>query len=91
MQEASLGGVLKVVLIVLLIYFGLKIFLRWFGPIILRYFLRKIGKKFGAQFQNFDPTARTKKEGDVSIDKKPSEKPKSRKDVGEYIDYEEID
>ena len=91
MQEASLVGVLKVVLIILLIYFGFKILIRWFGPLILRYFLRKVGKKFGAQFQNFDPTGQTKKEGEVSIDKKPSKKQKSGKEMGEYIDYEEID
>ena len=91
MQEASLVGVLRVVLIILLIYFGLKILIRWFGPIILRYFLKKIGKKFGAQFQNFDPGKQSKREGEVSIDKKPSKKPNKGKDVGEYIDYEEID
>lgn len=91
MQEASIGGVLKVVLIILLIYFGLKLFFRWFGPIILRYFLRKIGKKFGAQFQNFDRAKENRREGEVTIDKKPSRTRKSKKDVGEYIDYEEID
>lgn len=84
-------GVLRVVLIILLIYFGIKILIRWFGPLILRYFLKKIGKKFGAQFQNFDPTARTNKEGEVSIEKKPTQEQKSGKDVGEYIDYEEIE
>lgn len=91
MHEASLSEVLRVVLIVLLIYFGLKLIIRWFGPILLRYILRKVGKKFEQKFSQFDPSGQTKKEGDVSIDKKPRNTRKSNKEVGEYIDYEEID
>ncbi|APG59449.1 DUF4834 family protein [Christiangramia salexigens] len=94
MLEASLSGVLKTVLIVLLVYFGLKILIRWFGPILLRYFMRKMGKKFekqfGQQFGGFQEPQK-KKEGKVSIDKKPGKGRKSDKTVGEYIDYEEID
>ena len=50
MYEASLTEVLKVVLIVLLIYFGLKLIIRWLGPILLRWVLKKIGKKFEQKF-----------------------------------------
>lgn len=92
MQEASISGVLKVLLIVLLIYFGLKLIIRWFGPILLRYILKKVGKKFGQDFSQFGQQGRKKeKEGEVSIEKKPKNTPRSKKDVGEYIDYEEID
>ncbi|GAB2768503.1 DUF4834 family protein [Salinimicrobium soli] len=91
MQEASFSGVIRVVLIILLIYFGFKLIVRWFGPMILRYFLQKMGKKFGEQFQQFDHTRNTQKEGEVSIEKEPENSRKSKKDVGEYIDYEEID
>ncbi|MDX1602735.1 MAG: DUF4834 family protein [Salinimicrobium sediminis] len=92
MQEASLSEVLRVLLIVLLIYFGFKLIIRWFGPIILRYFLKKVGKKFEQKFSQFDPTAgQQQKQGEVTIDKKPNNKRKSKNDVGEYIDYEEID
>lgn len=92
MHEASLTEVLRVVLIVLLIYFGLKLFIRWFGPILLRWVLKKIGKKFEQRFHQYDPTRSQKRtEGEVTIDKKPKNKRKSKNDVGEYIDYEEID
>ena len=50
MLEASLSGVLKFVLVVLLIYFGFKIIIRFFGPLILKYFMRKMGEKFEQQF-----------------------------------------
>ena len=91
MQEASLSEVLRVVLIILLIYFGLKLIIRWFGPLLLRYILKKVGKKFEQKFSQFDPSGQAKNEGDVSIDKKPKNNRKSNKEVGEYIDYEEID
>ena len=94
MQEASLSEVLRVLLIVLLIYFGFKLFIRWFGPIILRYFLKKVGKKFEQRFSQFGPMAgqqQQQKQGEITIDKKPEKKRKSKNDVGDYIDYEEID
>lgn len=94
MLEASLSGVLKTVLIVLLVYFGLKIIFRFFGPMLLRYFMKKMGRKFEQQFnQQFGNQRQQKnpKEGNVSIDKNPKNKRRSNKNVGEYIDYEEID
>ena len=89
MFEASFTGVLKTILIILLVYFGLKILFRWFGPILLRYFMKKMGKKFEQQF-NQRPPSQTEK-GKVTIDKKNSSRSASDKKVGEYIDYEEID
>ena len=90
MEDNPLFEVLRVVLIVLLIYFGFKILLRWLAPVIMRYFLKKIGKKFGQSFGSFD-SGRKRPEGEVTIEKKPQSQRKSGKEVGEYIDYEEID
>lgn len=90
MYEASFQSILKTVLIILLIYFGFKIFIRWFGPLILKYFLKRIGSNFQQQFNSrTQPTSSQK--ADVKIEKKPGEGLKSNKKVGEYIDYEEID
>ncbi|WP_029036783.1 hypothetical protein [Salinimicrobium xinjiangense] len=92
MHEASLSEVLRVILIVLLVYFGLKLFFRWFGPILLRYILRKVGKKFEQKFGQFGaPGEQPRQQGEVTLDKKPKKTGKSKNDVGEYIDYEEID
>ncbi|MFD1096045.1 DUF4834 family protein [Salegentibacter chungangensis] len=92
MYEASFSGVIKTILIVLLVYFGFKILIRWFGPLLLKYFMRKMGRKFEQQFkQQAGQYQSGKKEGDISIDKKPKNKRNSNKNVGEYIDYEEID
>lgn len=90
MYEASFESILKTVLIILLIYFGFKIMIRFFGPLILKYFLKKIGNKFQQQFtQQSQPDS--SKKVDVNIDKRSPKNMKSNKKVGEYIDYEEID
>lgn len=96
MYEASFSEVIRVILIILLIYFGLKFIIRWLGPLLLKYILRKVGKKFEEKFNQFDTSGsprgkKEKEEGKVTIEKKPKNRRKSNKDVGEYIDYEEID
>jgi len=50
-----------------------------------------MGKRFEQQFRQQQGSTSQKKEGKVSIDKKPKAGRKSNKNVGEYIDYEEID
>jgi hypothetical protein len=52
--------------------------------------MKKMGKKFQDQFNQYKQPTK-EKEGKVSIDKNPGKGRKSNKDVGEYIDYEEID
>ena len=86
-------GLLKTILIIALVYYGIKILSRIFAPFLLKYAAKKAEQKFGDQFgqfrkgQNSEPQ---KKEGEVIIDKIPKTKI-SNKDVGEYVDYEEIE
>ncbi|MDU8886179.1 DUF4834 family protein [Yeosuana sp. MJ-SS3] len=89
LQEASAVGLVRTILIILLIYFGIKILSRLFAPILMKYVVKKAEKKFGTQFEGFQKP-KEQKEGEISIDKIPKTKP-SNKDVGEYVDYEEID
>lgn len=93
LQEASATGFIRTILIILLIYYGLKILSRLFAPLLLKYIAKKAEEKFGGQFGQFQQQTRQethKKEGEVTIDKMPNRKT-SNKDVGEYVDYEEID
>ncbi|RZS93609.1 DUF4834 family protein [Aquimarina brevivitae] len=89
MQEASFTGVLKVILIILLVYYGLKILTRIFAPVLLRYMSKKAGEKFRQHFEQYQQP-KNQEEGEITLEKKPKRK-SSNKDVGEYIDYEEID
>ena len=92
LQHASVTGFVRTLLIILLIYYGLKILSRLFAPLLIKYIAKKAEQKFGGQFGQFQqkPPQHPKKEGEVTIDKMPNTKT-SNKDVGEYVDYEEID
>ena len=84
---------LKTILILLLVYFGLKFLFRWVGPYIMRYLLKKAGQRFEKSFgyaSGGNHTAKDK-EGSVSIDTMPPQAKPSNSKVGEYVDYEEID
>jgi len=92
LQYASAIGLLRTILIILLIYYGLKIISRIFAPVIIKYFAKKASERFGGQFNNHQNQYKKaqRKEGEVTIDKMPNRKT-TNKDVGEYVDYEEID
>lgn len=90
LQQASITGLFRVILVILLIYYGLKILSRIFAPYLLKYMAKKAEQKFGGQFNQRSQQQAPKKEGEVTIDKVPNTKT-SNKNVGEYVDYEEID
>ena len=85
-QTASIVGLLKTLLIIILSYTVFKYVLRLLAP----FFLRSIARKMERQFHQQTPPSNTQKEGEVSIDQTP-QKQSSSNDVGEYVDYEEID
>ncbi|MEJ2113384.1 MAG: DUF4834 family protein [Flavobacteriaceae bacterium] len=89
LQYASATGLFRMILIILLIYFGVKILARLFAPFLIKYVAKKTEQKFGDQFKSYQKEEK-QKEGEISIDKIPETK-QSNKDVGEYVDYEEID
>lgn len=90
LQLASVTGVVKVILIILLIYYGIKILSRIFAPILLKFLTKKAEQRFGDQFGGYKKPEKPKNEGEITIDKMPESKTSS-KDVGEYVDYEEVE
>ena len=93
LQYASVVGLVKTILIIMLVYFGVKILSRLFAPFLMKYVAKKAEQRFGDQFGQFQgrqQQEKPKKDGEVSIDKMPNTKTSS-KDVGDYVDYEEID
>jgi len=92
LQTASFVGFLRTVLIILLVYYGIKILSRLLAPYFLRYMSKKMQEKFGGQFQQQQYQQNPKrKEGETVIDKVPQQRKTSDKNVGEYVDYEEIE
>ncbi len=91
LQYASFTGLLRTILIILLIYYGLKILSRIFAPVLVKYVAKKAEERFNGGFNNYQNKTQQNKEGEVTIDKMPQSRQSSNKKVGEYVDYEEID
>lgn len=91
LQTASLYGFVRTILIILLVYYGIKILSRIFAPYLMRYMSKKMQQKFEGQFRQQQNQTQQQKEGETVIDKVPNRESSSNKKVGEYIDYEEID
>lgn len=91
LQYASFTGVFRTILIIALVYYGIKILSRIFAPALLRYVTKKAGERFGQQFNPQQEQHTSQKEGEITIDKVPHQNKTSNNDVGEYVDYEEVD
>ena len=78
---------LKTLLIILLVFFGLKLMARYFGPILLKYVFKKVQKNMEEKFNSAQSQTQDK---ETKTSKTFKSKPKESK-VGEYVDYEEID
>jgi len=91
LQTASLMGFLRTILIILLVYYGVKILIRLFAPFLVRYMSNKMQERFGGQFQQQQRPDQKQKEGETVIEKVPRSKKNSNEKVGEYVDFEEID
>ena len=86
---------LKTLLIILWIYYAIKLLMRWLFPRILPWMMKQIFKKAIDSNQSFGPQGSSvfesfsKPESGAKTSK--GRTPKSKKVVGEYIDFEEID
>lgn len=85
-QTASFVGLAKTILILLLAYSIFKYVMRLLSPWIIRSMARKMAQKFNQPHPNYN----SQNEGDISIDKI-EKKQSPKQDVGEYVDYEELD
>ncbi len=90
MEEASVMGFLRTILILILVYYVLK----WLGRILFPVLFQKAVRNFEnkmRQEQGQTNTSDQVKEGETVIDRKPGPQRETNNNVGEYVDYEEID
>lgn len=90
MVEASVQGFLRTILILILVYYALK----WLGRILFPVLFQKAMKNFeekARQQQGRTNSTENVKEGETVIDRRPKPERESNKNVGEYVDFEEID
>lgn len=88
MQEAEITSLLRTLAIIFIIYYGLKLFSRYVAPILLKRAASKFEERVKNQQQPREPKSKV---GETIIDKKPKSSRESNDDVGEYVDYEEVD
>jgi hypothetical protein len=91
-MEASIPGLFRFLLILIVIYYVFKLLVRFVFPFVVKNYLNKMQRNFYEQNPHLDPDAK-KKEGEVKVDSCPENgKQAERKDddFGDYIDYEEI-
>ncbi len=86
-------GFIRFILIVVLVYYVLKFLVRWLFPLWITRMANKMQDRMNNQ-QYQQREYQQKQEGKITIDKSNIEKstPQEKKDdVGEYIDFEEIE
>ena len=84
---------LKTILIILLVYYALKIILKFSKPFMMRYVAKKANERFGQGFgqNSYNTNNSTQTEGDITIDKSQANTKTSKSSVGEYVDFEEVE
>lgn len=88
MMTASFTGIVKTILIILLVYYGLKFLLRLFAPVIVQKVVNKAGRSFYEQQQQY---AQSQNQSNNRNTEQAPKVSREKKKVGEYIDYEEIE
>ena len=91
MQLAGFTNLIRTILIIGLIYYAFKIIGKYVFPIFLKKMMRNVEKKFNQQGQRNPANEPLAKEGETIIDKTPNQTKRSNDDVGEYVDYEEVE
>jgi len=82
-------GLLRTIAIILIVYYVLKFIGKYILPLFIKQVVKNVEKSFREQQQNkYEDT--TGKVGETVIAKKPLENKEGNKDVGDYVDYEEI-
>ena len=79
---------MKIILIIVAVYYTMKLLFRFIAPILLVRFTKKMQDRFKQyQYSEFQQ----QKEGEVTIDKINNTNRKNSSDLGEYVDFEEIE
>lgn len=80
---------MKVIIIIILIYIGLRIFVKYIFPVLLGSYINKKMTEMHRHQQSRQQYNQNR-QGNVTIDPSTSNKKKYSKDEGEYIDFEEV-
>lgn len=80
---------LGIILFFIILWYGLKLFLRYGLPWLLARFLKNQQSRFGNLNQQQQAKGQ-RPDGEVKIKKDKSQKPKDDEGFGEYVDFEDV-
>ena len=83
MEMASAWGFVRTLLIIILCYYAFKFLMRIFAPILMQKAVNKMQEQMQEQY-------RQQQEQQNRTSQASAPAPKPKKEVGEYIDYEEV-
>lgn len=83
--EAGMITLIRTILIIALIYYGVKLIIKFLFPILIKKFIQKQQSKY--HNPNSDTTSNsTEGNGSTNLSQKPQ-----KDKLGDYVEYEEID
>jgi len=82
-------GLIRFLFWFFLISYILRILGRYLFPILLKRYIKKKQSQFNQQFNQ--QNSPVEEEGEVSIKTKPKKSKTDTNDMGEYVDFEEVD
>ena len=93
MQEASFSNFIRTVFYILMFYYLFKFLARLFLPMLVKKAVEKAGENFQKQQQYAQDTAwkRAQNNDEVIYKATDAKKPRENQQVGDDVDYEEIE
>jgi hypothetical protein len=80
---------LRTLLVIVILYYGIRLVVRYLFPMLLDRGLKNMQQKMQDQQRNQQRSNR--REGEVTIEGQPSKGKKNDRSGGEYVDFEEVD
>lgn len=92
MQTASFSGFLETICYILAFYYIIKFLARLFLPMMVKKVVEKAAGSIHQQFESqFQQNHVSNGQDEINQDNIQQKKPRESKNVGEYVDYEEIE
>lgn len=88
METASFQGLIDVILFIIIFYYVMKFLARLFLPVLAKKVVEKASQQFQQQHENHQ---NQNQQNQYSTQNQANEKPKEKKIVGDYVDFEEIE
>jgi hypothetical protein len=82
-------GLLRTLAIILIIYYAFRLIGRYVLPLFFRKVVSNAEKRYRERQDRYTEPEQGKV-GETVIDKRPAPSKKAGKDMGEYVDYEEV-